>query len=123
VDQFSQYTVDGDMHVQGKLVVGEAAADLGGISLAYRAFHRSKAYKEAKVIEGITPDQQFFLGVAHVWAMNMRPQQMRNQVTTDPHPPAKYRVNGSLANMPEFQEAFKLPDDSPMVNKPRCSIW
>jgi putative endopeptidase len=122
-DQYSQYVVDGNLPVQGKLVVGEATADLGGITLAYRAFHRSKAYKNAKTIDGFTPDQQFFLGTAHVWAMNIRPQQLRNQVTTDPHPPARYRVNGSLANMPQFQAAFNLPDDSPMVNKNRCVIW
>ncbi len=122
-NQFSKYTVDGGLHVQGKLVVGEATADLGGITLAYKAFHRSSAYKQAKVIDGLTPDQQFFLGVAHVWATNMRPQQMRNQVTTDPHPPAQYRVNGSLANMPDFQAAFAIPKNSPMVNKSRCVIW
>lgn len=121
--QFSEYTVDGNLHVQGKLVVGEAAADLGGITLAYKAFHQSDAYKHAKTIDGITPDQQFFLGVAHVWAVNIRPQQLRNQVTTDPHPPARYRVNGSLANMPEFQAAFNISRNSPMVNVNRCSIW
>jgi putative endopeptidase len=123
IDQFSQYVVNGDLHVQGKLVVGEAAADLGGITLAYRAFHHSNAYKTAKTIDGMTPDQQFFLGTAHVWAMNIRPQQLQNQVTTDPHPPAKYRVNGSLANIPSFQEAFKIPTESPMVNAHRCVIW
>jgi putative endopeptidase len=123
VDQFSSYVVNEDLHVQGKLVVGEAVADLGGITLAYKAFHHSQAYKNAKTIDGITPDQQFFLGTAHIWAMNMRPQQVQNQVTTDPHPPAKYRVNGSLANMPEFQTAFNIPDNSPMVNKKRCVIW
>lgn len=123
IDQFSQYTVNGDAHVQGKLVVGEATADLGGITLAYRAFHHSNAYKTAKTIDGMTPDQQFFLGTAHVWAMNMRPQQLQNQVTTDPHPPAQYRVNGTLANMPQFQAAFNIPDGSPMVNKKRCVIW
>ncbi|WP_133136927.1 M13 family metallopeptidase [Legionella rowbothamii] len=123
IDQYSQYVVNGDLHVQGKLVVGEAAADLGGITLAYRAFHHSDAYKKAKTIEGMTPDQQFFLGTAHVWAMNMRPQQLQNQVTTDPHPPAKYRVNGSLANIPQFQEAFNIPNNSPMVNATRCVIW
>jgi putative endopeptidase len=123
IDQYSQYVVNGDLHVQGKLVVGEAAADLGGITLAYRAFHHSDAYKKAKTIDGMTPDQQFFLGTAHVWAMNMRPQQLQNQVTTDPHPPAKYRVNGSLANIPQFQEAFKIPNNSPMVNATRCVIW
>ncbi|MFJ1268976.1 M13 family metallopeptidase [Legionella lytica] len=123
IDQYSQYVVNGDLHVQGKLVVGEAAADLGGITLAYRAFHHSDAYKKAKTIDDMTPDQQFFLGTAHVWAMNMRPQQLQNQVTTDPHPPAKYRVNGSLANIPQFQEAFNIPNNSPMVNATRCVIW
>lgn len=123
VDQFSKYTVDGGMHVQGKLVVGEATADLGGITLAYRAFQRSKEYKKALEINGMTPDQQFFLGTAHVWATNIRPQQLQNQVTTDPHPPAQYRVNGSLANMPSFQAAFAIPDGRPMVNATRCVIW
>ena len=103
------------MHVQGKLVVGEATADLGGITLAYRAFHRSKEYKKAKTIDGMTPDQQFFLGTAHVWATNIRPEQIRNQVTTDPHPPAQYRVNGSLANIPQFQQHLVF-QQSPMVN-------
>ncbi len=91
--------------------------------LAYRAFHASDEYKKAKTINGFTPDQQFFLGVAHVWANNVRPEQMRNLLTVDPHPPSKYRVNGTLANMPEFQSAFGIPDDSPMVNKVRCVIW
>lgn len=121
--QFSEYTVEGNLHVQGKLVVGEAAADLGGITLAYKAFHQSDAYKHAKTIHGLTPDQQFFLGVAHVWAVNIRPEQLRHQVTTDPHPPARYRVNGSLANMPEFQAAFNISPNSPMVNVSRCSLW
>ncbi|MFA6302090.1 MAG: M13 family metallopeptidase [Legionella sp.] len=123
VDQFSNYTVDGGMHVQGKLVVGEATADLGGITLAYKAFHRSKDFKNAKTINGLTPDQQFFLGTAHVWATNIRPKQIQNQVTTDPHPPAQYRVNGSLANIPQFKAAFGISEDSPMVNKKQCVIW
>lgn len=123
VKQYSQYKVDGDLPVQGKLVVGEATADLGGVTLAYRAFHESPAYKVATTINGITPDQQFFLSVAHIWATNIRPQQARNQVTTDPHPPARFRVNGTLANMPEFRKAFDLPESSAMVNAERCVIW
>lgn len=123
VEQFSQYKVDDDFAVQGKLVVGEATADLGGLTLAYRAFQASKAYKEAKTLAGFTPEQQFFLGTAHVWAGNIRPEQARNLVTTDPHPPMIYRVNGTLANMPQFQLAFSLPDSSPMINKHRCVIW
>lgn len=123
VNQFSQYKVDGDLPIQGKLVVGEATADLGGLTLAYRAFRSSKAYKEAKVVDGFTPEQQFFLGAAHVWANNIRPEQERNQATTDPHPPMMYRVNGTLANMPQFQEAFGLKSPSPMINANRCVIW
>ncbi|MBA2648237.1 MAG: M13 family metallopeptidase [Legionella sp.] len=123
VDQFSSYVVDGDLHVQGKLVVGEATADLGGLMLAFKAFKRSQDYKDAKTINNITPEQQFFLGAAHIWAVNMRPQQERNLVTTDPHPPAKFRVNGTFANFPEFKNSFSIPENSPMVNKNRCVIW
>jgi putative endopeptidase len=121
--QYSGYKIEGDIPVQGKLVMGEAAADLGGVILAYHAFHASKDYKTATIINGITPDQQFFIGMAHVWAANIRPEQMRNLITVDPHPPAKYRVNGTLANMPQFQAAFSVPEGSSMVNKHRCIIW
>lgn len=123
VKQFSQYKVADNYPVQGKLVVGEATADLGGLILAWKAFHASDAYKDAKTIDGFTPDQQFFLGAAHVWAANIRPEQARNLVTIDPHPPMIYRVNGSLANMPQFQEAFAITAPSPMVNVKRCVIW
>ena len=122
-DQFSKYIVDGNLHVQGKLVTGEAIADLGGLKLAWRAFHASPYYKDAKTIDGFTPDQQFFLGAAHVWANNIRPEEAARLVTVDPHPPAMYRVNGTMANLPQFQQAFDTPANSPMVNKDRCVIW
>ena len=122
-DQFSTYTVDGGLHVQGKLVTGEETADLGGMMLAWRAFHASSAYKTARAIDGFTPDQQFFLGAAHVWANNTRPAELRRRVTIDPHAPAQYRVNGTLVNLPQFQEAFHIPAGSPMVNAHRCVIW
>jgi putative endopeptidase len=121
--QFSGYTVDGDLHIQGKLVTGEETADLGGLMLAWRAFRASSAYKSAKTIDGFTPDQQFFIGAAHVWANNTRPAEARRRVTIDPHAPPLYRVNGTLANLPQFQEAFNLPAGSPMVNAQRCVIW
>lgn len=120
--QFSQYRVN-NTPVQGALVVGEATADLGGLTLAYRAFRQSDAYKQAKTIQGFTPDQQFFLGAAHVWASNIRPELAQQLITTDPHPPNRYRVNGTLANMPAFQTAFRIPSKSPMVNIDRCVIW
>jgi len=121
--QFSGYTVDGGLHLQGKLVMGEATADLGGLMLAWRAFHASSAYKSAKTIDGFTPDQQFFIGAAHVWADNTRPAEARRLVTIDPHAPPLYRVNGTLANLPQFQQAFHIPAGSPMVNAHRCAIW
>ncbi|MGA7539780.1 MAG: M13 family metallopeptidase, partial [Steroidobacteraceae bacterium] len=122
-NHFSRYTVDGDLHVQGKLVTGEETADLGGLTLAWRAFHASSAYRDAKSIDGFTPDQQFFIGAAHVWASNIRPAEARRRITIDPHAPAVYRVNGTLANMPQFQQAFHVPAGSPMVNAHECVIW
>ena len=122
-NQFSQYKIDGETAVQGQLVVGEASADLGGVLLAYQAYHASKDYEEAKTIDGFTPDQQFFLGVAHVWAGNIRPELARQLVTVDPHPPMQYRVNGTLANISAFQQAFAIKAPSQMINRPQCRIW
>ena len=123
VNQFSNYTVADNLQVNGKLVVGEATADLGGLTLAYRAFHASKDYQTSLTLQGLTPDQLFFLSMAHTWANNTRPEQARNLITTDPHPPGLWRVNGTLANMPAFQAAFHLDDNSLMVNRHRCIIW
>lgn len=119
-NQFSQYRVAGNTPIQGELVVGEATADLGGLSLAYQAFHNTKAFKAEKTIAGMTPDQQFFLSAAHVWAMNTRPQEARRLTLTDPHPPAKYRVNGTLANMAPFQLVY---GGSEVSHKNSCIIW
>lgn len=104
-EQFSKYTVNKNLHIQGHLVKGEAIADLGGLALAYQAFHAND-FKQAQIIKGFTPDQQFFLGAAHVWATNIRAEESHRLIFTDPHPPAIYRVNGTLTNMPEFDKAF-----------------
>ena len=122
-EQFSKYTVNGNMPLKGKLVVGEATADLGGLIIAYRAYTRSDDFKNAKDVDGFTPLQQFFISYAHTWTSIMRPEREMQLVVSDPHPPAKYRVNGTLANMPEFQVAFDIPGNSPMVNKHRCVVW
>lgn len=122
-DQYSQYTVADGVHVQGKLVTGEAIADQGGLILALRAFHAQPAFAQAKTIDGFTPDQQFFIAYGHSWAMATRPETAKTRVTTDPHPPEIYRTNGVLANLPEFQQAFGIATPSPMVKKDRCVIW
>ncbi len=122
-NQFSKYKINGDLHLNGKLVVGEATADLGGLTLAYHAFQASNDYKTAPTIDGYTPDQQFFLSAAHVWANNTRPMFARQLVNTDPHPAAIYRVNGTFANMPSFQQAFNIKPGSPMLNARPCKVW
>lgn len=122
VHQFSKYSVDGQA-VQGKLVVGEAVADLGGLLLAYRAFHASNAYREAPTLHGYTPDQQFFMAAAHIWINQMRPERQLLLLTTDPHPPARFRVNGTFSNLPMFQEAYSIGNHTSMVNSHRCVIW
>lgn len=123
VDQFSHYTVNGNIPIQGELVVGEATADLGGLSLAYRAFQSTGQYAQQPTLNGFTPDQQFFLSFAHVWANNIRPEQAHNLILVDPHPPAQYRVNGTLANFPSFHTQFQVIPPSLMVNAKPCVIW
>ena len=121
-DQYSRLTVAGGLHVQGDLVTGEAAADLGGLMLAWRAYQALPAQPPTDAHE-FTPQQQFFLAFAHSWAGAVRPEQAREMVTVDPHPPAEYRTNATLANSPDFQAAFALSSPSPMVKQPRCVIW
>lgn len=123
VNQFSTYPINKILMTQGEKVAGEAMADLSGLILAYRAFHSSKDYRKSKIINGITPDQQFFLGFAHARVEQYRPEYLNYMGVNDTHPLGIYRVNGTVANMPEFQNAFNIPNNSPMVNKHRCSLW
>lgn len=123
INQYSQYKINGNVSVQGPLVVGEATADLGGIILAYRAFKAAESFHHQPTINGFTPDQQFFLSFAHIWANNIRPEHAHNLILVDPHPPAQYRVNGTLANYPEFKRHFSVPENSPMANMTPCVIW
>ena len=123
-EQYSRFTVGSGMHVQGDLVTGEATADLGGLVLAWRALHSPAAAPVHPAAAGeFTPDQQFFIAFGHSWASITRPKQAEKMVTTDPHPPAEDRTNGSLANIPDFQAAFGLSAKSPMVKAHRCVIW
>jgi putative endopeptidase len=115
-EQASAYVVDGDLHLNGKLVEGEAIADLGGVTLAYRAYHLAADGKGAPAVDGFTGDQRFFLGFANVWASQIRPAYARMLATLDPHPPARYRVNETLANIPAFAKAFGCQAGSPLVS-------
>ncbi len=125
VNQFDALQPVPGVHEQGKLVEGEAIADLGGLTIAYKAFEKWQASHPRQVLDGFTPEQRFFIGWARVWASNERPQYASMLATVDPHPYDKFRVNATLSNMPEFAKAWgcKLPDAMVRTAKDRCQIW
>jgi len=125
VKQYDSYSILNNMHVNGRLTLGENLADLGGITLAYQAFKLTKEGQSNQKIDGFTPDQRFFLGFAQVWRIKVRDEAERVRITTDPHSPAKFRVNGPLANFEPFYKAFNVqPGDKlykPEVNQ--AKVW
>ena len=123
-DQFDGYVVDGDLHENGKLVLGESIADLGGLTISYAAYEKSlqgKARPPEK--DGFTPEQQFFLGWAQVWGANERLEYARLMANTNPHPLPRFRGNGPLSNMAEFAQAFACKKGDAMVREKACKIW
>ena len=114
--------VDG-LHVNGRLTLGENLADLGGVTIAYAAYQKSLAGKEAPEINGFTGPQRFFLGFGRVWCEKRRPEFSRMLVKVDPHSPGKYRVNGVVQNMPEFQKAWGCKSGQAMVAQNSCHVW
>ena len=122
--QFSGYLVEADLHENGKLVLGESIADLGGLSIAWRAFVKSLEGKPAPAaIDGLSPAQRFFLSWARVWATNDRPEFVRLMVNTNPHPLDRFRAVGAPSNLPEFAKAFSCKAGDPMVRAESCQIW
>ena len=124
-DQYSGYVSVEDVHVNGKLTLGENVADLGGEILAYIAWKDATKDKNLQPIDGLTPEQRFFVGFAQWDCANERPEDMRVRALTDPHSPARYRINGVVVNMPEFSQAFSCKPGQPMVKAPAdvCRIW
>jgi predicted metalloendopeptidase len=124
-NQFDQFVIGDGVHANGPLELGEAIADLGGANLAYRAFERSQIGKPRRTIDGFTPEQRFFLGFATFQTEEDRLEYAKQRATSEPHPLGPFRINGALANMPEFARAFSCPIVSAMVRtgKNRCQIW
>jgi len=124
-DQYSAYTVLDSLHVNGKLTLGENLADVVGVSVAYDALEKALAGKPKTKIDGFTPEQRFFLAYAQARRGNSRDEALRLQIATDPHSPGRFRVNGPLANMPEFATAFGCKEGDPMVRSAsmRARIW
>ena len=124
--QYSAYEPLLKTFIDGKLTLGENIADLGGLTLGYYAYQKSlEEGREEMVIDGYTWQQRIFLGWAQVWQNNQTDAYLRNQVVTDPHSPAKFRVNGPMSNMPEFREAWGCEPGDPMVlaDTAQVIIW
>src|SRR5204863_4396658 len=116
------------LHVTSELTQGENSADLGGIKLAYAALQKALDKNpggRAQKIDGLTPEQRFFLSFAAIWKSKQRDEDLKLRLNTDPHSPARYRVAGPLSHLPEFQKAFNLPGNCPMVRQTdkRVNIW
>ncbi len=122
-DQYANFVAVDDLKLNGKLTLGENAADNGGMRIAYMALLNTFAGKEPAPIDGLSAEQRFFLGWANVWCQNMTDAMTRMLVTIDPHSPPRYRVNGTVSNMPEFREAYHCAATAPMVNQNACRVW
>ena len=125
VDQFDEYAVVDDLHVNGRLTLGENIADFGGLKIAHDALREALAGKATAAIDGLSPEQRFFLSWATVWRTSYTDEYLHLIVKTDPHSPARARVNGPLSNLPAFAAAFGIDDASPMVRskETRARIW
>ena len=123
VEQYSSYTVVDDIRINGKLTLGEDAADLGGQLLAFIAWKAATKQLTLKPVDGLNPDQRFFVGMAQWACGSERPESLRVHAATDPHSPGEYRINGVVSNMPQFQQAFGCKVGQPMVREKACKIW
>lgn len=125
VDQYNSFKVFPDLNVNGAFTLGENIGDLGGLSIAIKAYKMSLDGKKSPVLDGFTGEQRVFLGWGQVWLNKDREEALRNQVASDPHSPSKFRVNGTIRNVPEFYEAFGVkPGDSLYIApEKRVKIW
>lgn len=125
VKQFNDYVSVDNLHINGELTQGENIADLGGVIMGYEAFIKTKQFKDNELIAGLNPSQRYFLGYALAWMLNMRPEAIANQIKSNEHSPAKWRVLGPLSNMPEFFSTFGIKQGDKMwrPESQRVKIW
>jgi endothelin-converting enzyme/putative endopeptidase len=123
IKEYSAFTPVDDVHLNGKLTLGENTADNGGVRLAFMALMKSLDGKPQPKIGGFTPQQRFFLAWGQIWCQNTRPEMSRLLAQTNGHSPGRDRVNGVLGNMPEFRQAFACRAGQPMVHAPACRVW
>ncbi len=125
VDEYDQFVAVDDVHVRGKLTLGENTADNGGLRIAHMALMKSlaDASKQTEKIDGFTPGQRFFLGWGQIWCQNQTDEMARMLALNNEHSPGNYRANGVVQNMPEFQKAWGCKTGQPMVRANACHVW
>jgi len=123
VDQYAQYTVVDDVKINSRLTLGEDLADLAGLLLAWDAWKAATSGQTLEPRDGLTAEQRFFVGNAQWACANQRPEDLRLRAMTDAHSPSRWRVNGLMANVPEFAAAFGCRAGQPMVRDPVCRVW
>jgi len=125
VNQYNNFTMFGNMHVNGELTLGENLADVGGIAIAYEAFKLTKQGQGNEKIDGLTPDQRFFMSFAEIWRIKNREETMRVRLTTDPHSPEEFRINGPLRNFEPFYKTFNVTEKNKMflAADKRAKVW
>jgi putative endopeptidase len=125
-DEYSNFVSVDDLKLNGKLTLGENTADNGGARVSFNALETLLALDPSQAsqkIDGYTPEQRYFLGFARVWCELRRPEFSRSTILTDPHSPGKFRVNGTVQNMPEFEKAWGCHEGQPMVSANACRVW
>ena len=125
IEQYNSFEVLPDVNVNGEFTLGENIGDLGGLSIALKAYHMSRNGEDGPVIDGFTANQRIFLGWAQGWNGKSRDEALRVQVSSDPHSPRDFRVNGVVRNIPEFYEAFEVQKKDSLYLPPdeRVKIW
>ena len=125
IDQYNSFTVLDTVHIKGALTVGENTADIAGVAIAYDAFKLTEQGKSSTTLDGFTPDQRFFISIARIWRVKTRDAYTAMYVNTNPHSPAKWRVNGPLMNFTPFYKAFNIQPTDKMFKpeKDRITVW
>ncbi len=123
VNEYDQFVAVDDVHERGKLTLGENTADNGGLRIAHMALLDILTSSPQKPIDGFTPEQRFFVGWGQIWCESERPEYSRLMAQTNEHALGRFRVNGVVSNMPEFEKAFSCKAGAPMVRKPVCRSW
>jgi putative endopeptidase len=122
-EQYGHYVIVDDVKIDGKLTLGENVADLGGLLLAYQAWREATRGQQVPPVDGLTPEQRFFVGYAQSWCSSQRPEELRLRAGIDPHAPPRFRTNGVVSDVPEFRQAFGCKTGQPMAPATMCRVW